>query len=281
MNRRSDRPTLAERIHGTSTGDDDASPVKPCWVTDRHGRLPGLLIEWRRTAAGWQGRVVRPVLERDRWVVVEEWLPAGSWTLANARLAQSSAGQVGVTRPLGVSHFSHSGRRPALKEKRRLDMGRDSVRAYAIGHLGAAHTGVAMFRGAASHLHDSRCGEELSALVSEIEADRESLADVVRDLGGDPDSLAHRTIRVGMEAAGHASRVLHWKEGVSSLSELEKLRSGVAAKTAGWEVLLAASAWDERLSRVSLEQLIERAHDQSNRLRALHLQMAQFLFSKE
>jgi hypothetical protein len=77
MNRRSDRRTLAERINGTPASDDDASPVKPCWVTDQHGHLPGLLLEWRRTSAGWQGRVVRPVLEHDRWVVVEEWLPAG------------------------------------------------------------------------------------------------------------------------------------------------------------------------------------------------------------
>jgi len=45
-------------------------------VTERHGRLPGLLLEWRRAASGWQGRVVRPVLEDGSWVVVEEWLPA-------------------------------------------------------------------------------------------------------------------------------------------------------------------------------------------------------------
>jgi hypothetical protein len=45
-------------------------------VTDDHGRLPGLLLEWRRTANGWQGRVVRSVLEADEWNVVEEWLPA-------------------------------------------------------------------------------------------------------------------------------------------------------------------------------------------------------------
>ncbi len=50
--------------------------VKHCWVTDRHGRLPGLLLEWRHTASGWQGRVVRPTLEAGAWIVVEEWLPA-------------------------------------------------------------------------------------------------------------------------------------------------------------------------------------------------------------
>ena len=41
-------------------------PIRHCWVTDEHGRLPGLLLEWRRTssgagacgAAGARGRVL-------------------------------------------------------------------------------------------------------------------------------------------------------------------------------------------------------------------------------
>jgi hypothetical protein len=50
--------------------------VRHCWVTDEHGRLPGLLLEWRRLAVGWQGRVVRTVCEDGSWMLVEEWLPA-------------------------------------------------------------------------------------------------------------------------------------------------------------------------------------------------------------
>ena len=77
MGRKGDRVSLHERIHGTPQPREPAAPaVKHCWVTDRHGRLPGLLLEWRRTASGWQGRVVRPALEGDDWIVVEEWLPA-------------------------------------------------------------------------------------------------------------------------------------------------------------------------------------------------------------
>ena len=84
------RISLHERIHGTPPPAAAESPTTPsarghsgvvaplrhCWVTEEHGRLPGLLLEWRRTDSGWQGRVVRPVLEEGRWVVVEEWLPA-------------------------------------------------------------------------------------------------------------------------------------------------------------------------------------------------------------
>lgn len=55
-----------------------APPVRPCWVTDSRGRLPGLLLEWRQRPDGWHGRVVHPVEDdAHAWVVVEEWLPAG------------------------------------------------------------------------------------------------------------------------------------------------------------------------------------------------------------
>jgi hypothetical protein len=78
MNRRGvDKMTLHERIHGAPH--NSARPaVKRCWVTDEHGRQPGLLLEWRRTPAGWQGRVVHPVLTPGGWYVVEDWLPAES-----------------------------------------------------------------------------------------------------------------------------------------------------------------------------------------------------------
>ena len=40
--------------------------LRHCWVTaDEHGRVPALLLEWRETPDGWQGRVVRPVLDME------------------------------------------------------------------------------------------------------------------------------------------------------------------------------------------------------------------------
>lgn len=65
-------------VHGAadSAVEPEVPPIRHCWVTDRHGRWPGLLLEWRRREDGWHGRVVRPVHEDDGWQVVEEWLPA-------------------------------------------------------------------------------------------------------------------------------------------------------------------------------------------------------------
>jgi len=83
--------TMAQRIAATKAAAAPARPdaplpqprgpdaLKHCWVDHQHGRVPGLLIEWRRTAGGWQGRVVHPVrdpVEGAGWILVEEWLPA-------------------------------------------------------------------------------------------------------------------------------------------------------------------------------------------------------------
>jgi len=79
MSKRGNYGSMAERI-ANSRGDQpepEPPPIRHCWVTDRHGRMPGLLLEWRQRPDGWHGRVVRPVREDDGWQVVEEWLPAG------------------------------------------------------------------------------------------------------------------------------------------------------------------------------------------------------------
>lgn len=70
---------MSDRVKPTSEAESEAEPppIRHCWVTDRHGRLPALLLEWRQRPDGWHGRVVRPIREDDDWLVVEEWLPAG------------------------------------------------------------------------------------------------------------------------------------------------------------------------------------------------------------
>lgn len=63
----------------------DGCPARHCWVADAVDgvgvKRPGLLVEWRETRAGWEGRVVYVAgLRPDAWSVVEEWLPASFLT---------------------------------------------------------------------------------------------------------------------------------------------------------------------------------------------------------
>lgn len=67
--------TLADRVAGRARRPEPPA-VKHCWVTGPAGRLPGLLLAWRKGADGWEGRVVHLVEEPSGWAVVDEWLPA-------------------------------------------------------------------------------------------------------------------------------------------------------------------------------------------------------------
>ena len=82
MSARGNWGPMTERVRQAASRDPepDGTPeppraVKHCWVTDHHGRLPGLLLEWRRIGEQYDGRVVRLVHEDGGWILVEEWLP--------------------------------------------------------------------------------------------------------------------------------------------------------------------------------------------------------------
>jgi len=79
MNKRGQWGAMTERLaQGRHDTPEPPAGLKHCWVTDAHGRLPALLLAWRRIDAGaWEGRVARVVPATDgRWDLVEEWLPA-------------------------------------------------------------------------------------------------------------------------------------------------------------------------------------------------------------
>ncbi|WP_121250950.1 hypothetical protein [Nocardioides ferulae] len=95
MNRRGGGIPLAARVRPSSTASrftepfpgppSEDCPARHCWVADAADRAgvkrPGLLLEWRRTRGGWEGRVVYAAhLRPDAWALVEEWLPSSLLT---------------------------------------------------------------------------------------------------------------------------------------------------------------------------------------------------------
>ena len=72
---------MAHRVRAAAPPPYDDCPARHCWVADAVDdegvKRPGLLVEWRRTAEGWEGRVVYVAQVRTgRWVLVEEWVAA-------------------------------------------------------------------------------------------------------------------------------------------------------------------------------------------------------------
>lgn len=73
----SSSPTPPAAADVPATG---AGRVRHVWVSDppgiASGRFPGLLVEWRRDAAGWAGYVAFAVPEGPDVVTVRAWVPA-------------------------------------------------------------------------------------------------------------------------------------------------------------------------------------------------------------
>ncbi len=77
---------MSDRVQVTAGIESDC-PGRHCWVANAadHAaqKRPGLLVEWRRPAAGpgWEGRVLYVAqLRTGRWAVVEEWVDAALLT---------------------------------------------------------------------------------------------------------------------------------------------------------------------------------------------------------
>lgn len=75
---------MSRRVQLTA-GLHDGCPARHCWVSggvdDVGVKRPGLLVEWRVAAAGWEGRVVYAAeLRAGQWALVEEWLSAALLT---------------------------------------------------------------------------------------------------------------------------------------------------------------------------------------------------------
>ena len=65
---------LASRT-GANQPADPPSPARHCFVDGQ----PSLLVEWRRGATGWEGRVISVVwVDAVGWTNVERWLPAAT-----------------------------------------------------------------------------------------------------------------------------------------------------------------------------------------------------------
>ncbi len=71
---RAEPPNAAPAPTGTPAGPaTPPSPARHCHVAGE----PSLLVEWRRTSRGWEGRVITLVwMDAVGWVTLERWLPA-------------------------------------------------------------------------------------------------------------------------------------------------------------------------------------------------------------
>ena len=149
-------------------------------------------------------------------------------------------------------------------------MDRRLLSIYLQDHMAGAVAGVELARRSRGSNEGSAYGDELAKLCTDIEEDREALAQVMRALG-----IRRFPIKEGAAWAGEklGRMKLNGKiTGYSPLSrlvELEGLIIGVSGKLELWRSLRAVAGWEE-LEGIDLRALIRRAEDQRKRLERLH-----------
>jgi len=153
----------------------------------------------------------------------------------------------------------------------------DFLSIYLNDHLAGATAGLELVRRARASNEDTELGDLLAELTAEIEADRETLGEVMARL-----SIAENKAKV---AAGWSAEKLgrlklngqlRGYSPLSRLVELEGLHGGIATKKSLWQTLGATVA--ERLPGLDFAQLAARADSQLNRLDPQRLAAARVAF---
>jgi hypothetical protein len=158
-------------------------------------------------------------------------------------------------------------------------MDRRSLAIYLRNHDAAARAGVELFRRAESNQRDRPYGSELATLRADVEQDARALRSVLEAEGVQPDRVQSLLLQLG-ERVGRLkpNGALLRRAPLSDLIEVEAMLDAVRAKAAGWQALtpLPAPPWRDA---VDPQEYYDRAMDQAERLRAIHLIVATRLFA--
>jgi sulfur carrier protein ThiS len=153
---------------------------------------------------------------------------------------------------------------------------------YLNDHLAGATVGVELVRRARRSNRGTELGRFLDGLQIEVEEDRRTLEDVIRQLGFRP-SAAKRAAAVVVERAGRLkpNGQITGYSPLSRVLELEGLTIGVAGKRSLWRNLRDAAGTADRLVGIDLDRLLERAEDQLARIEGHRVEAARRAFAAE
>ncbi|MGW9122588.1 hypothetical protein ACWGRV_39385 [Streptomyces sp. NPDC055663] len=147
----------------------------------------------------------------------------------------------------------------------------DPLSIYLNDHVTGAFGGAALARRMADTHPDSLRAAELRQLARDVEQDRDDLVQIMISL-----AVPVRHYRTWLGLAGERiarlkpNGSLRHRSPLSDLIELESMRIGVEGKTALWQALRAIADNDPRLDPDDLDQLIQRAAEQTLTLNRWH-----------
>ena len=151
-------------------------------------------------------------------------------------------------------------------------LGRDYLKIYLEDHYAGATAGLDLARRTAAQNRDTPYGPDLERIAREIEQDRDSLREIMGQLGIGPDRFKVAGAWVG-EKAGRLKLNGHLTSysPQSRVIEFEALVIGVTGKRSLWVALRQIVPQEPRLDAEELDGLIGRAEVQLADLEELRL----------
>jgi hypothetical protein len=152
----------------------------------------------------------------------------------------------------------------------------ERLQTYLNDHLAGSVAAIEMLDNLIEHHSEDRFGKIFRDLRDEIEADQETLRDLIRKFGAEESTVR----KAGAWLAEKFSRVKVGDVGDSAglLQALEGLALGITGKRFLWRSLAAIASNFPALQGTDFSELEKRAHDQFERVEGLRVEMARETF---
>ena len=154
--------------------------------------------------------------------------------------------------------------------------GRERLHTYLNDHLAGSVAAIELLDDLIEHHSEDRFGKIFRDLRDEIEADQETLRNLIRKLGAKESAVR----KAGAWLAEKFSRVKigDADDSAELLQALEGLALGISGKQLLWRSLAAIEANFPALQGSDFSELEKRAHDQFERVERLRMQMVREAF---
>lgn len=151
---------------------------------------------------------------------------------------------------------------------------RDPLAVYLTDHFAGSRAAIDLLK----FLRDQHQGEPMSKFATDmlvqIQADRDVLDDLVRQLGARRIAVLKEAVAFVGEKATHVKLRRRSSGGLGTFLVLESLALGVLGKLALWRALSAGVTQDRRLTSPDYDRLITRAREQHAKIEEQRLRLA-------
>jgi len=155
----------------------------------------------------------------------------------------------------------------------------DSLATYLHDHLAASNFAIELLGSLRDRSSGDDVGHVASALLPEIEADREQLRQIIDQIGKASADL--KELAGWLTEKVSRFKLRHDSGGLATYEAIETISLGILGKIALWRALAVVAERDDRLRGVDFEKLIARGETQHSLAEQTRLQLARTAFLRD